>query len=130
MLFRSTAPVRLQNAFARVAESMPLARQAILDEARLQDGDAPMAGPLVSQVLAGQWQGLALVEGLFVAPDTGFNRWFLQEIEHRRRTGRGAPRLPFRGRRRDEDPVDGAMPGLPAHLEPVTAEEFLGTLAG
>ena len=125
-----TAPVRLQNAFARVAESMPLARQAILDEARLQDGDAPMAGPLVSQVLAGQWQGLALVEGLFVAPDTGFNRWFLQEIEHRRRTGRGAPRLPFRGRRRDEDPVDGAMPGLPAHLEPVTAGEFLGTLAG
>ena len=125
-----TAPVRLQNAFARVAESMPLARQTILDEANFQDADAPMAGPIVTQVLAGDWQGLALVEGLFVAPDTGFNRWFLQEIEHRRRTGRGAPRLPFRGRRRDEEPVDGAMPGLPAHLEPVTAKEFLGTLAG
>lgn len=125
-----TAPARLQNAFARVAESMPLAREALLEEARIQDRDVPMAWPIVSQALAGNWQGLSLVEGLFVAPDTGFNRWFLQELENRRRLGRGAPRLPFRGRRRDEDLGDGAMSGLPAHLEPVPAVEFLGGLAG
>lgn len=125
-----TAPARLQNAFARVAETMPLAREAILDEARRQDDGEPMAEQTVARALAGDWDEFALVEGLFVAPDTGFNRWFLQEIEHRRRTGRGGPRLPFRGRRRDEESVDGAVPGLPAHLEPVPPGEFLGNLAG
>jgi hypothetical protein len=125
-----TAPSRLQNAFARMAESMPLAAEAVLAEARLQDRDEPRAEPLVTQGLAGDWSGVALLEGLFVAPDTGFNRWFLQEIENRRRTGRAAPRLPFRGRRRDEDPVGGVVPVIPAHLEPVLAVEFLGGLAG
>ena len=125
-----TAPARLQNAFARVAETMPLAREAILNEARRQDDGEPMAEQTVMRALAGDWDGIALVDGLFVAPDTGFNRWFLQEIEHRRRTGWGGPRMPFRVRRRDEEPVGGAMPGLPAHLEPVSPGDFLGNLAG
>ena len=125
-----TASARLQAAFARMAESMPLACEAVRAEARLQDVDGPLAHDFVSQGLSGDWSGLALIEGLFIAPDTGFNRWFLQEMENRRRTGRGAPRLPFRGRRRDDEQVDGAMAGLPAHLEPVTAAEFLGGLAG
>lgn len=123
-----TAPTRLQAMFARVAGSMPVTRDAILAEARAQDHDDPVAERAVVSALAGEWTDLGIVEGLFIAPDTGFNRWFLQEVEHRRRTGRGAPRLPFGARRRGGDGAD--LLGLPAHLEAVPPAEFLGTLDG
>lgn len=127
-----TAAARLPLTFARIASGLPQVATALLEQARLLDTSAPVAEETVRQALAGQWSEIAVIEGLFIAPDTGYNRWYLQELEHRRRTGRAAPRLPYRGRRRDETgTTDLAEAGpLPAHLEVVTSRDFLGVLPG
>ena len=68
-------------------------------------------------------------EGLFIAPDNGFNRWFVSLLETHRRTGAPLGRLPASGPRPGGRRGRVPLPGL-AHLEPVPAATFLGPLAG
>jgi hypothetical protein len=129
-----TAPARLQATFARVAAAFPavaaaLRRQvAALPGAGQRDGAREVAGVAVEGALAGRWEEVVAGEGLFIAPDNGFNRWFVSRLEAHRRTGAPLGRLPASGPRRI--PGEGGSPYLASHLEPVTAATFLAPLAG
>ena len=128
-----TSKVRLQACFGRIASGFPAVESALLAEVTTSGEGHDMAVEAIRLALAGDWESVSITEGLFVAPDSGFNRWFLQEIEQRRRSGRPPPRLPYRSRRRDEPsgaPDAGAALGFQAHLEPITARDFLSGLAG
>lgn len=128
-----TSQMRLQACFGRIASGFPAVESALLAEALASGEGRGMAVEAIRLALAGDWESVAITEGLFVAPDSGFNRWFLEEVEQRRRSGRPPPRLPYRSRRRDEPsgaPDAGATLGFQAHLEPITARDFLGSLAG
>ena len=133
-----TAPARLQGAFERIARGHPAVVEALRTQACALDaaGRAAADGALAA-ALRGSWDTVVVVEGLFVAPDNGFNRWFLDQLEARRRTGAALGRLPASGPRRPpaetRGPVDAAQAArlhLPAHLEPATAAAFLGGLPG
>ena len=89
------------------------------------EGARAIAVGAVESALAGRWDAVVAGEGLFIAPDNGFNRWFVSLLENHRRTGAPLGRLPPSGPRR---PL--MSPYLLAHLEPVPAETFLGPLAG
>jgi len=128
-----TSQVRLQACFGRIASGFPAVENALLAEATASGEGSGMAVEAIRLALAADWDTVAITEGLFVAPDSGFNRWFLEEVEQRRRSGRPPPRLLYRSRRRDEPSgaLDaGASLGFQAHLEPIAARDFLGGLAG
>jgi hypothetical protein len=126
-----TAPARLQATFARVAEDFPAVAEALrrqvaaLPGGESAEGARATAVGAVESALAGRWDAVIAGEGLFIAPDNGFNRWFVSLLENHRRTGAPLGRLPASGPRR---PL--MSPYLLAHLEPVPAETFLGPLAG
>jgi hypothetical protein len=129
-----TAPARLQATFARVAAAFPvvaaaLRRQVVdLSGVGRRDGAREVAGVAVEGALAGRWEEVVAGEGLFIAPDNGFNRWFVSRLEAHRRTGAPLGRLPASGPRRI--PGEGVSPYLASHLEPVSAATFLAPLAG
>jgi hypothetical protein len=137
-----TAPARLQATFARVAEGFPAVAAALRRQAAA--GGGATVAEAVESALAGRWDEVVAGEGLFIAPDNGFNRWFVSLLEAHRRTGAPLGRLPASGPRRlpgtggglrGAGPQTGApggatSPYLLAHLEPVPAETFLGPLAG
>jgi hypothetical protein len=133
-----TTPVRLQATFDRIREAFPqvvaaLQRQVVTLTQPAQESAALALGAAVR----GAWHEVLAGEGLFVAPESGFNRWFLAQLEERRRTGAPLGRLPASGPRRPASETRGpvgpaqlARLTLPAHLESVSAEEFLGSLPG
>ncbi|MBI3971702.1 MAG: hypothetical protein HY332_10480 [Chloroflexi bacterium] len=133
-----TAPGRLQKTIGRIKAGYG----RVADALRRQVAQAPAAdrrfvAEAIEAALADDWNALVAGEGLFVAPDNGFNRWFLGQLETRRRTGVPLGRLPTSGPRRAASEVRGPVnPAvavrleLPAHLEPITAEAFLGGLPG
>ena len=126
-----TAPARLQATFARVAEDFPAVAEALrrqvaaLPGGESAEGARATAGGAVESALAGRWDEVVAGEGLFIAPDNGFNRWFVSLLENHRRSGAPLGRLPASGPRRPP-----CLPTCLAHLEPVPAETFLGPLAG
>jgi hypothetical protein len=92
---------------------------------------------VLEAALRGDWSNLLVGEGLYVAPDNGFNRWFLEQLALRRRTGGPLGRLPVSGPRRSAAEMTGPVGAelalrlsLPAHLEAVGAATFLGALPG
>ena len=123
-----TAPPRLQATLARVAADFPAVAAALRRQvAALPEGAArAAAGAAVEAVLAGRWDDVVAGEGLFIAPDNGFNRWFVSRLEANRRTGAPLGRLPASGPRRTAD----TAPFLASHLAPVAAPTFLAPLAG
>jgi len=133
-----TAPARLQAAFARIARGLPEVIEALRQQvAALAEPARTLAATAIEAALAGDWEHVAAGEGLFVAPDSGFNRWFLGRLAERRRTGAPLGRLPASGPRRAAAEVHGPVSAelatrlaLPAHLEPVDAASFLGPLPG
>ncbi|HEU5316270.1 MAG TPA: hypothetical protein VFX49_09190, partial [Chloroflexota bacterium] len=133
-----TAPARLQQMFLRASTDLAAVGQGLLSQAGdLAEGDRAAAHDAVAGALAGDWQRVLVGEGLFVAPDNGFNRWFLARLEERRRTGAPLGRMPAAGPRRAvpdvKGPVDAAQAlrlQLPAHLEPVSARDFLAGVPG
>lgn len=133
-----TAPARLQTAFARIARGLPEVVEALRRQvAALAEPARALAAAAIEAALAGDWQRVAAGEGLFVAPESGFNRWFLGRLAERRRTGAPLGRLPASGPRRPAAEVNGPVSAelatrlaLPAHLEPVDAASFLGPLPG
>ena len=128
-----TSQERLRACFGRIASGFPAVASALLAEATASGEGRGMASEAIRLALAGDWESVAITGGLFVAPDSGFNRWFLDEVEQRRRSGRPPPRLSYRSHRRDEPsgaPDASASLGFQAHLEPITARDFLGGLAG
>jgi hypothetical protein len=133
-----TAPVRLQATFDRIREVFPQVATALRQQlAALPAPAGETAARAVEAALGGRWHEVLAGEGLFVAPESGFNRWFLAQLEERRRTGAPLGRLPASGPRRPAGETSGPVgPAqlarllLPAHLEPVTAEHFLAALPG
>ena len=133
-----TAPVRLQATFDRIREAFPQVATALRQQvAALPAPAGEIAAQAVEAALGGRWHEVLAGEGLFVAPESGFNRWFLAQLEERRRTGAPLGRLPASGPRRPASETSGpvglaqlARLLLPAHLEPVTAEHFLAALPG
>jgi hypothetical protein len=133
-----TAPARLQVTMARIGAAFGEVAEALRCQAELlPEPQRALVLAALAAALRGDWQAVLPGEGLFVAPDNGFNRWFLGRLERRRRTGAPLGRLPRAGPRRApgdvSGPVDAAQAArllLPAHLEPVSAAEFLGGLAG
>jgi hypothetical protein len=123
-----TAPLRLQATLARVVAGFPAVAAALRRQVvALPDGTARVAaGAALEGALEGRWDAVAAGEGLFIAPDNGFNRWFVSRLEANRRTGAPLGRLPASGPRRTAD--DG--PYLASHLTPVDATTFLAPLAG
>jgi hypothetical protein len=131
-----TAPARLQRSFEQIRRRLPMVAEALRRQVQAL-GDAPAATRAIEHALRGQWDDVLAAEGLFVAPDSGFNRWFLAQLEARRRTGAPLGRLPLSGPRRPPadvrgpvDPSNAWRLELPAHLEPIAALEFLGDLEG
>ena len=123
-----TAPQRLQATLARVAADFPAVAAALRRQVvALPEGAArAAAGAALEGALEGRWGAVAAGEGLFIAPDNGFNRWFVSRLESNRRTGAPLGRLPASGPRRT---ADGAL-YLASQLTPVAAATFLAPLAG
>ncbi|MGH2355427.1 MAG: hypothetical protein ACRDJN_27785, partial [Chloroflexota bacterium] len=133
-----TAPARLQTTFARIAAAYPEVAAALRRQVAALPPAAQVAvAPTIEAALGGRWDDVIAGEGLFVAPDNGFNRWFLAQLETRRRTGAPLGRLPASGPRRPASETSGPVAAgqstllhLTAHLEPIAAEAFLGLLPG
>ncbi len=133
-----TAPARLQAMFTRTAVEHPSVGAALLRQLEvLPDDGRRLAVPAIAAALAGDWRDLLLTEGLFVAPESGFNRWFVERLDERRRTGVPLGRLPSSGPRRSQQdlrgPVDAAQLArlqLPTHLEAIDVADFLASLPG
>ena len=133
-----TAPARLQQMFARAAQDHPAVATALVAQVdALAEPERAAASAVITAALACDWDHLLLGEGLFVAPDNGFNRWFLSRLEDRRRTGSPLGRMPASGPRRSgadvSGPVDAAQHArlnLPSHLEQIGAREFLAGVPG
>jgi len=133
-----TAPTRLQKMFARAAQDFPIVATALLAQVEaLPPTQRDAAGSVVAAALAADWRNLLIADGLFVAPDNGFNRWFLSRLDDRRRTGAALGRMPGSGPRRTGGdvigPVDAAQAArltLPSHLEAIGALDFLGGVPG
>ena len=133
-----TGIARVHQMFARAAQDHPAVATALVSQVdALAAPERAAASGAVTAALASDWDHLLLGEGLFVAPDSGFNRWFLSRLEDRRRTGGPLGRMPVSGPRRSggdvRGPVDAAQLlrlTLPSHLEPIAASDFLGGLAG
>lgn len=132
-----TAPGRLQATLARISTGFPTVTEALRRQAAATGPQhAGLAVQVLEAALAGRWDEVLAVEGLFIAPDNGFNRWFVAQMEHYRRTGTPLPRLPAFGPRRTEGTAgtgpEGATArlGLASHLFPTTAASFLGNLPG
>jgi hypothetical protein len=133
-----TAPARLQATFQRIHESFPLVAAALHRQAQaLPDTLGALVAQAIGAALEARWQDVLAGEGLFVAPEGGFNRWFLAQLEERRRTGAPLGRLPASGPRRPASETSGpvgpaqlARLMLPAHMEATTATDFLGSLPG
>jgi hypothetical protein len=134
-----TAPSKLQATFARIAADFPAVVEALQRQvAALAPAAQLTAAAALAAALGGRWGEVTAGEGLFIAPDNGFNRWFLSRLETHRRTGAPLGRLPASGPRRPATPVRGpgaagdppSRPHLVATLEAVDAATFLGPLAG
>lgn len=133
-----TAPTRLQAMFARMAADFPMAAEALsIQIEALPETIRPAVAAAIDAALACNWDEVLISEGVFIAPDNGFNRWFLELLETRRRTGAPLGRLPSSGPRRSggfvKGPVDAIQAAklqLPSHLEPTTAAEFLAEVPG
>jgi len=133
-----TAPLRLQQMFARAASDHPEVGGALLTQlAMLPESEQETARAAVMAALQGEWSNVLVTEGLFVAPENGFNRWFLMQLDERRRTGAPLGRMPMSGPRRSgadvRGPVDAAQAArlqLPSHLESLSVHDFLASVPG
>ena len=133
-----TTPARVQHMFLRAAQDHPAVATALLLQIEaLAEPERAAASSVITAALSSDWDHLLLGEGLFVAPDNGFNRWFLSRLEDRRRTGASLGRMPASGPRRSRSdvsgPVDAAQQSrltLPSHLEPIGARDFLAGVPG
>jgi hypothetical protein len=133
-----TTPARLQAMFTRVASDFPTAASALAAQVEaLPEASRRVVAEAISAALMADWDRVLAWEGVFIAPDNGFNRWFLDLLETRCRTGAPLGRLPSAGPRRSgafvKGPVDAIQAArlqLPSHLEPTTAAEFLAEVPG
>lgn len=133
-----TAPLRLQQMFARAVSDHPEVGRALLAQLdMLPEPEQAVARAAVGAALQGEWGSVLVTEGLFVAPENGFNRWFLAQLAERRRTGAPLGRMPVSGPRRSvtdvRGPVDAAQAvrlQLPSHLETLSVHDFLGSVPG
>ena len=117
---RQVSAARLSRNFPRLAAEFPHIADILLDQVPVAD----LRGALAS-VLAGNLDGVLLADGLFLAPDSAYNRWFLQVLA-RAKPGTRLPRLP-RGA-----PAASAGAGfqLAAHLDPISPHAFLQPMPG
>ncbi|HEV2125082.1 MAG TPA: hypothetical protein VGW38_20220 [Chloroflexota bacterium] len=133
-----TAPARLQRMFARATAGQLVVEEALRAQAEhLPTGTRELAHKALEAAWQARWDDVLVTEGLFVAPDNGFNRWFIDQLETRRRTGAPLGRMPSSGPRRSGSMVDGPVDAaaaerlqLPVHTEQLTVDEFLSVLPG
>lgn len=111
---------RLTGNLPRLASEVPDVASAVLDQAPSEDHRATLA-----RMLAGNTGSTLVPEGVFIAPDSAFNRW-LRSLLATVRPGTRLPHLP-RG-----SPATRSRAGfqLMAHLESVAPATMLGSLEG
>lgn len=118
---QQVSAARLAGNLPRIASEVPEVAAAILAQ-------APSAAyrEALTALMAGNVGSTIVPEGIFIAPDSAFNRW-LHRLLANVRPGVRLPRLP-RGAPATRSRSDGFQ--LLAHLEPVAPAAMLGTLEG
>ena len=112
---------RLAGNLPRLANEVPEVAAAVLTQA-----PSPAYHAALTALMAGNVGSTIVPEGLFIAPDSAFNRW-LHKLLANVRPGIRLPRLP-RGAPATRARNDGFQ--LLAHLEPVAPATMLGMLEG
>ena len=112
---------RLAGNLPRIASEVPEVAAAILAQS-----PSPAYHAALTALMAGSVGSTIVPEGIFIAPDSAFNRW-LHKLLANVRPGSRLPRLP-RGAPATRSRNDGFQ--LLAHLEPAAPATMLGTLEG
>ncbi len=117
-----------QVSAARLAGNLPRIASEVPDVAAAILAQSPSAAyrEALTNLMAGNVGSTIVPEGIFIAPDSAFNRW-LHTLLANVRPGVRLPRLP-RGAPATRSRNDGFQ--LLAHLEPVAPATMLGTLEG
>ncbi len=117
-----------QVSAARLAGNLPRIASEVPDVAATILAQSPSAAyrEALTNLMAGNVGSTIVPEGIFIAPDSAFNRW-LHQLLANVRPGVRLPRLP-RGAPAMRSRSDGFQ--LLAHLEPVAPATMLGTLEG
>ena len=117
-----------QVSAARLAGNLPRITSEVPDVAAAILAQAPSAAyhAALTALMAGNVGSTLVPEGIFIAPDSAFNRW-LHKLLANVRPGIRLPRLP-RGSPATRSRSSGFQ--LSAHLEPVAPATMLGTLEG
>ena len=117
-----------QVSAARLAGNLPRIASEVPDVAAAILAQAPSTAyrEALTNLMAGKVGSTIVPEGIFIAPDSAFNRW-LHQLLANVRPGVRLPRLP-RGAPATRSRHDGFQ--LLAHLEPVASATMLGTLEG